>query len=95
MNELFPQFSKFNEEMKKLGFEEEKRNFNSLKKFSGDEEKAKVHLIRKKILDQLELCNNLEKGQFKRVYLDCNNCFYLEPSFLKKAIKGNFQKIEE
>lgn len=56
MNELFPEFPAFNETMKKLGFEEDKKNFNALKKHNGDQEKAKAHLIRKKILEELELC---------------------------------------
>lgn len=71
------------------------KNFKALKKHEGDETKAESHLEHKRIIETLILLKTFSKDQFSRVYMDCNNCFYLENSFVKKAIKGNFRQIEE
>ncbi|KAL4446106.1 hypothetical protein ABPG74_021645 [Tetrahymena malaccensis] len=94
-NGQLDQFKLFHEEMEKKGFNEKRKNFKVFKKFHGDQSLALQQLERKKQRGQHILVQNLEKGQFLKVYLDCDNCFYLEKCFAKFAIKGDFMVIEE
>ncbi|EAR90314.1 UBA/TS-N domain protein (macronuclear) [Tetrahymena thermophila SB210] len=95
MIEEFPQFKDFNQKMIQEGFEDVKKNFRALKKNEGDEQKAFSHLKHKLILQNLQLCKTFSKGEIQKLYLDCNNCFFLESNFLKLAKNGNYKKIEQ
>lgn len=95
MLEKLPQFEAFNKKMIDAGFLDTKKNFNALKKKEGNEEKAMEHLRMKSLIEKIELQTSLAKGEYSRVVVDCNNCFYIETSFMKKAIKGNYKEIEE
>ncbi|EAS04152.2 UBA/TS-N domain protein (macronuclear) [Tetrahymena thermophila SB210] len=94
-NGQLDQFKLFHEEMQKRGFNDKRKNFKAFKKNSGDQNLALQQLERKKQRGQLKLVQNLEKGQFLKVYIDCDNCYYLEKCFSKFAIKGDFMVIEE
>ncbi|KAL4483116.1 hypothetical protein ABPG74_019142 [Tetrahymena malaccensis] len=95
MIEEFPQFKDFNQKMIQEGFEDVKKNFRALKKNEGDEQKAFSHLKHKQILQNLQLCKTFSKGEIQKLYLDCNNCFFLESNFLKLAKNGNYKEIEQ
>ncbi|KAL4492591.1 hypothetical protein ABPG72_007704 [Tetrahymena utriculariae] len=94
-NGQLDQFKLFHQEMEKRGFSDKRKNFKAFKKHYGDQSLAIQQLERKKQRGQFKLVQNLEKGQFLKVYLDCDNCFYLEKCFTKFAIKGEFMEIEE
>ncbi|KAL4490369.1 hypothetical protein ABPG72_002579 [Tetrahymena utriculariae] len=95
MIEEFPQFKDFNQKMIQEGFEDVKKNFKALKKNEGDEQKAFSHLKHKLILQNLQLCKAFSKGEIQKLYLDCNNCFFLESNFLKLARNCNYKQIEQ
>ncbi|KAL4490370.1 hypothetical protein ABPG72_002580 [Tetrahymena utriculariae] len=95
MIEEFPQFKDFNQKMIQEGLEDVKKNFRALKKNEGDEQKAFSHLKHKLILQNLQLCKTFSKGEIQKLYLDCNNCFFLESNFLKLAKNGNYKQIEQ
>ncbi|KAL4483115.1 hypothetical protein ABPG74_019141 [Tetrahymena malaccensis] len=95
MIEELPQFKDFNQKMIQEGFEDVKKNFRALKKNEGDEQKAFSHLKHKQILQNLQLCKTFSKGEIQKLYLDCNNCFFLESNFLKLARNCNYKQIEQ
>lgn len=78
-----------------LGYTDVKKNYSALKKKEGNQETAAIHLRLKRHLQNISHCESLSKQRFQTLYLDCNNCFYLDQSFLKKAKNGNFREIEE
>jgi hypothetical protein len=73
-----PSFGAFNEKMKLLGYTDVKKNFQALKKKEGDEAKAQEHIHFKKIMETLVTKQTIQKGEYSRVVVDCNNCFYLD-----------------
>ncbi|KAL4496558.1 hypothetical protein ABPG72_015919 [Tetrahymena utriculariae] len=95
MVEEIPNFQELNNQLSKLGFEDVKQNFKSLKKNERNPEKAASHLQKKQSLQKLQLCESFSKGELKKVFIDCNNCFFIEHSFMKQSVKGNFKEIEE
>lgn len=81
--------------MRALGYTDLKKNFSAFQKNNSNEEQAELHLKLKNNLNNIQLCDSLTQKPFKTLYLDCNNCFYLEQGFLKYAKHGNFREIEE
>ncbi|KAL4477563.1 hypothetical protein ABPG74_002713 [Tetrahymena malaccensis] len=95
MMEEIPNFQELNDQLSKLGFDDAKQNFKALKKNERNPEKAASHLQKKQSLQKLQLRESFSKGELKKVFVDCNNCFFIEHSFMKQSIKGNFKLIEE
>ncbi|EAR96617.2 UBA/TS-N domain protein (macronuclear) [Tetrahymena thermophila SB210] len=95
MVEEIPNFEDLNNQLSKLGFGDAKENFKALKKNERNPEKAASHLQKKQSLQKLQLRESFSKGELKKIFVDCNNCFFIEHSFIKQSVKGDFKQIEE